>query len=817
MKKPELLAPAGEYAGLVGAVCAGADAVYLGGSRFSARALAHNFSDEELLTGIRFAHLHGRRIYLTLNTLIKEWEYPELCGFLKPLDEAGLDGVIVQDPGVLLLIRDRFPGLRIHASTQMAVTGVHGARWLQSQGVSRVVPARELSLKELVNIKSGTAGRGEQPEGIEIEAFIHGAMCYSYSGMCLMSAMLGGRSGNRGRCAGACRLPYAPAADKVTSRRREGGAERAEALPGQGHLLSLRDMCTLPVLQRLLRAEVIDSLKIEGRMKDPVYAAGVTSVYRKAIDGITEYPERTWQPDDEDIAVLKGLYLRTDLCDGYYFRHNGASMITVQTPGYVGSDEAVVREMRRRYLSETPRYPVTVQLRVRSGEPVALTLEEAEIRGPVGADTAEPLSVTVTGAPAEAARNRAATVETLTRQLDRFGESDFIPVSTRIDVGGDVFIAASAVNALRRRACEALSAAILRRYDEASRGNGSGTGETSPGQQTERAAEAERRRSGADGVKRAESLVTDGARMDRSAPGRARSSPGMCVSVERPEQLEMVLREARETGIGRLYLPLAFFLAPWQGCADRVLALSRRGTEVFAALPFILRQEWDGRSEGDIERVLFGKETQGVPVAGALVRNLEELAFLNERCYAGVIEADQGIPIWNRAALSFLAGQFDEWTLSPELRRREVGELLRAAGMKSRPGSDTPEETESGAPAENAGIVLYGRAAMMVSANCIRKTLGRCSGSGGWESFAEVLTDRMGRELPVTGDCRSCCNVIRNAVPTSLYRYREEIAELPVRRMRVDFTTETAQQVRQVLRGEFVSETTAGRFVHGVE
>ena len=257
MKKVELLAPAGNTEAFYGAIHAGADAVYLGGNRFGARAYAENFSEEELVACIRYAHLFGRKVYLTVNTLVKESEFSEIYEYLEPYYRAGLDGVIIQDMGVFSFIRENFPGMELHGSTQMTITGEYGAEFLKEQGACRVVPARELSLKEIRRIKEAT--------GMEIECFIHGAMCYCYSGQCLFSSILGGRSGNRGRCAQPCRLPYSSKGQK-------------ECYP-----LSLKDMCTIESIPELLRAG-IDSFKIEGRMKKAEYAAGVTAIYRKYID-----------------------------------------------------------------------------------------------------------------------------------------------------------------------------------------------------------------------------------------------------------------------------------------------------------------------------------------------------------------------------------------------------------------------------------------------------------------------------------------------------------------------------------------------------
>ena len=301
-QKIELLAPAGNFACFKAAINAGADAIYLGGEKFGARAYAGNFSKEEIIEALRIAHLFERKIYLTVNTLVKESEFEELVPYLAPLYEAGLDGAIVQDVGVLKCLRENFPNLALHASTQMTTTGIYGASYLKRLGVCRVVPARELSLDEIVDIKGKT--------GLEVECFIHGAMCYAYSGQCLFSSILGGRSGNRGRCAGPCRLPYTD--------------EKGKTL----YPFSLKDMYTLSMLPELIRAG-IDSFKIEGRMKSPEYVAGVTATYKKYIDMYLKNPDKPYRVFAEDEQLLKELYIRSDICSGYYHKHNDKSMVTL--------------------------------------------------------------------------------------------------------------------------------------------------------------------------------------------------------------------------------------------------------------------------------------------------------------------------------------------------------------------------------------------------------------------------------------------------------------------------------------------------------
>ena len=294
----ELLAPAGSFESLRAAVNAGADAVYMGGSRFGARAYADNPDERGLCEAIRFAHLHGCDFYLTVNTLLKDRELLELGDFLLPYYESGLDAVIVQDLGVFSYIRERFPDLPIHASTQMTVLGADGAAFLKDQGASRIVTARELSLEEIRKIHETT--------DIEIESFVHGALCYCYSGQCLFSSMLGGRSGNRGRCAQPCRLPYQWKDGRQVLNR-----------PEEAYLLSPKDMCTIEILPQILEAGVC-SLKIEGRMKRPEYTAGVVRIYRKYLDLYLERGAKGYHVDPKDFEELKTLYSRGGFSRGFY-------------------------------------------------------------------------------------------------------------------------------------------------------------------------------------------------------------------------------------------------------------------------------------------------------------------------------------------------------------------------------------------------------------------------------------------------------------------------------------------------------------------
>ena len=347
----EVLAPAGSMECLKAAILNGADAVYLGGEMFGARAYAGNFNKEELLEAIDYVHLYGKKLFLTVNTLMKEEELPLLPGFLKPFYEQGLDAVIVQDLGAVSVIRKHFPKLEIHASTQMTITGVHGARIAKKMGAKRVVPARELSLEEIQEIKDDT--------GLDMECFVHGALCYCYSGQCFMSSMLGGRSGNRGRCAGTCRLPFYLDGTKNTK----------NAYP-----LSLKDLCTIEHLPEILDHGV-DSLKIEGRMKGPRYVGEVTRIYRKYVD--LYLSEKPYKVESEDLKILMEVFNRGGFTGGYYKEYHGKDMMSMKRPDHQGLYVGKISKLMKGKISFTAQEDIhkgdALQIRINSEEKVELT------------------------------------------------------------------------------------------------------------------------------------------------------------------------------------------------------------------------------------------------------------------------------------------------------------------------------------------------------------------------------------------------------------------------------------------------------------
>ncbi len=423
------MSPAGNTESLYGVINAGCDAVYLGGRNFGARAYAGNFTDEELKEAIRLCRIFGKKLYLTVNTLVKEAEFSDLYDFLKPLSDLPPDGLIVQDAGVIRFLNREFPSIPIHASTQLSVTGVYAAKLLKEFGVTRIVPARELSLEEILKIRNGA--------GVEVEVFIHGAMCYSYSGRCLLSSSYGSRSGNRGRCSQPCRLPYRTEKDGYKKER---------------YLLSMKDLYTLELIPELVRAG-IDSFKIEGRMKKAEYAAGVTAVYRKYIDRVKEGSFAGIDGEDEEL--LRTLYVRSALSDGYFHRRNGGEMISKELPGYLGASEETLTKIRENYLKSRPKLPVSAMIRLRSGEPCSLTLT-------LGEKDKRTIEATVFGERVMEAMNAPLSEEKIREKIEKSGDSCFAVKGFRAEIEGNVFLPVKALNDLRRNALSKLAKEVVK-------------------------------------------------------------------------------------------------------------------------------------------------------------------------------------------------------------------------------------------------------------------------------------------------------------------------------------------------------------------
>ena len=421
----EILAPAGSFQTFKAVIEAGADAIYVGGAKFGARAYADNFSQEELLEALDYAHLRNKKVYLTVNTLLKNNEINDaLYDYLLPFYERGLDAVLVQDFGALNYIHKAFPDLPIHTSTQMTVTGIEGVKFLKKYGVTRVVMARETSLPEMKRIHEET--------GMELEAFVHGALCYCYSGQCLFSSLLGGRSGNRGRCAQPCRLPYTTLDSK------------GKLLLKDSYILSMKDMCGINNLKELKDSGVY-SLKIEGRMKKPEYAAGVVSFYRKYVDSmetVTNY----------DFERIKALGNRCGFTDSYYHNHNSSNMITYEKPNFAVGDESFASEISSKYVDKETKLPITGFCELNAGKNSFFTVQ------------CQNYVYTETGDVIDKAQKKPLIKEDVIKRLSKTGDTSFFFEEMNLSMDDNIFIPNGALNELRRNALNGLKNQILKEY-----------------------------------------------------------------------------------------------------------------------------------------------------------------------------------------------------------------------------------------------------------------------------------------------------------------------------------------------------------------
>lgn len=805
----ELLAPAGSYESLRAAVNAGADAVYIGGSRFGARAYADNPDEDALLDGIGYCHLHGKKLYMTVNTLLKEEELEqELYSYLLPYYQAGLDGVIVQDFGVVQYLAEHFPGLPVHASTQMTITGCDSVRVLQRHGVTRVVPARELSLDEVQQIIEET--------GIEVETFVHGALCYCYSGQCLFSSMIGGRSGNRGRCAQPCRLPF----------RREDGERNV--LGSQKYLLSMKDLCTLELLPEIVGAGIA-SLKIEGRMKRPEYTAGVVSIYRKYLDRLEQMDGKPkhWKADPEDLRTLMDLYNRGGFTGGYYHQHNGPKMMSMERPNHFGTEaarlilqkkggvqaqaleylypgdvleshdtsfgmtvkeevksggrillpktgmrpngnellyrtksEQLLRKLREAYVEQEQKIKINGVLKISAWEPAMLELHCGTVRVEV---RSEEIAQPAESRPVDAAAAR--------KQIEKTGNTMCTFEQLTVLVEDGLFFPLRALNELRRQGIEALTEKLLGRY----------------------------RRSGQPQQEHGELT-----RADVEEALLKQKGMQLTVSVQTLDQLEAVVRQPGE--IAGVYVDLLVAgTGRYRIDTGKLRALVQRikeaGLSCWLNFPPVFRAQDRSLLELEAMQALL------LEFDGFLLHTLDELGYVQLRGRDGQIWiGDDTFYAYNDKASGFLVQEgIGRRTLPAELNFKELMQLCSA---------EADEETE---------LVVYGRQALMHSAQCVTKNTSSCTQI----PKCGYLKDRKSAEFPVVNRCVTCCNTIYNSVPLDLTGCQKEIETLAPDFVRAAFTVESGEETAAVLRrlkqwritGQALDgqEGTRGHFRRGVE
>lgn len=757
-KKVEILSPAGSYESLKAAIAAGADAVYIGGTRFGARAYANNLTEEELLEAIDYVHLHGRKIYLTINTLLKEHELRnELYDYLLPYYKQGIDAVIVQDIGVLTYIKEQFPDLPIHASTQMTITNVLGAQFLKNLGAERIVTAREMQLSEIEEIAKNT--------DVEIESFVHGALCYCYSGQCLYSSLIGGRSGNRGQCAQPCRLPY-----------------RTDNQRGTQYVLSLKDICTLEYIPELVEAG-IDSFKIEGRMKKPEYVALVTAMYRKYVDLYLKKGKKSFRVEEKDREMLMDLYNRGGSHGGYYYTKNGRDMLSLERPNHAGvaalqvmkykgrnvtvkalvdihkgdvielpdgaenftfgtdvlkgktttfithknqkfsqdhilnrtRNESLLQWIKTSIIDSKSKMKINGRLKLSVNDAARLMIEYQDI------------TVEVTGEKAQEALNQPMNAERVEKQMRKTGNTLFEFEKLQIELDGNLFMPMQALNELRRTALESLENDILRKY----------------------------RREGKDRIPR----VTTSENL--------RQGMKFYVYVERLEQWEEAVKTK---SVERIYLDCNAVDNIWMNpqIEDIIEQTHQSEKQIYLAMPHIFRKDTIHKYE-EAYLHIFEAAWDGV-----LIRNYESYVFLKNNGYTGNIVTDYNLYQFNSHAKAFWENEMIESTTAPlELNFKELKEV----GM------------------ENSELVVYGYFPMMVSAQCVKKTTEGCKK----QKETCFIKDRYNKQFAVKNNCDYCYNIIYNTAPVVLTDQKMEIIELNPKAIRLHFTTENRQSMRKIM------------------
>lgn len=755
----EILAPAGSYESMVAAVNAGADAVYIGGSRFGARAYANNLDEEAMIRAIDFVHLHGCKIYMTVNTLVKEKELPEVYSYLKPYYEAGLDAVIVQDLGVFTYIHEHFPELPIHVSTQMTVTGKYSARMLKEMGAVRVVPARELTLTEIRDIYDTT--------GMEIETFVHGALCYGYSGQCLFSSLIGGRSGNRGRCAQTCRLPF----DVL----RDG---RFLNKKNEKYVLSLKDLCTLDLIPDILEAGVC-SLKIEGRMKSPRYTAGVVSVYKKYVDMYQKHGRSGYRVDPADRRMLLDLFDRGGQSDGYYKTHNGRDMVVLkEKPAFREGNQELFDHLDRTYVDAVKKEKIKGTAYFEVGKPARLTVS-AELGLCIAeripdetckekSASAAALLLRVDGDVVEEAKNAPMDEARIRKQLSKTGDSSFEFEELSIIVKGNVFVPVQALNSMRRQALEGLEKEILKQYRR-----------TLPEEMTE------------------DNLDVKGEEENSVSFEEKQHFTILVNSSEQFETAFSKMAEWKKTEPDRVFgIYLAseeFDASVWKSYVEKCHS---HDVECYLMMPRIFRSH----AENYFVKKLEMLKNAGFDAFGAA--SMEEPGFFKQNMPEAKLYFDHGMYSFNHLAAETMKRYgADRITIPVELNNREI----READVKGE-------------------MIVYGHLPMMVSAQCIRKTTEGCTG----KPEILYLKDRKGAEFPVRNQCRFCYNTIYNEKPLSLLGMSDEVDRFAPYSVRLNFTIEdkrTTEKVLQSFYDEYVSgravaplaEFTRGHFKRGVE
>ncbi|EQB89790.1 putative protease [Clostridium punense] len=791
MNKIELLAPGGSLESMYAAVQSGCDAIYMGGTKFSARAYASNFSDEDLIRAVDYCHLYGVKVYIALNTLIKENEMKEAFEYAKYLYTIGVDALIIQDMGLFTLVKASMMDFEIHASTQMTIHNGEGALFLRDLGFQRIVLSRELSLEEIKYISTDL--------GVETEVFVHGALCISYSGQCLMSSVIGGRSGNRGRCAQPCRLPYTVI--------NKGNEETRE-----GYLLSPKDMCTIDEIKDLIESNT-SSLKIEGRMKKPEYVAGVVSSYRDAIESV--YKEKGYDSSSHK-EILTQLFNREGFSKAYLRGNVGKDMMAYNFPKntgvylgkankdlsvtlskdislgdgirinqggfnitsivkgkekvefarkgevvklkpekykpndelYVTSDTKLMKKLSTAYENiYEKKLPLEIEVEFKVNEPFRL---KAEYEG----ETFE-----VTGDIVQVAQKRPLDKESIIKNLSKLGDTPFNLNKVDFKEFQEGFLPVAGINLVRRELIDKIINFITLRY------------------------------------KKSEENIL---KVEENYRVKAHKEiPDLLICISSTEQYNTVINFIEEEKFNSKYNNIALALDLFSMGND-IKINELNYNNIYIKVPNIIKEEFEG-----IARVV---EENLSNIRGIVTANLGIINRFKERTS---IIGDYKLNIFNHNSYDFYSSYADISALSVELTGRELRELSEKAKKPMQ-------------------IVLYGKYELMISEYCVigstfgeRSSSKNCRANCAKDSF--TLRDRMGEEFILKTD-KYCRSHIYNHVPVNLVPHMKELKKNGFNFFRVDFIDEGENKIKEVLKmimdekyeGDY-KEYTRGHYKRGVE
>lgn len=779
MLYPEILSPAGSIESLYAAVNAGCDAVYMGGEKFGARAYADNPDCTKLISAINYCHLHGVKLYMTVNTLLKDSEIKCLYEYIKPYYEAGLDAAIVQDLGVLRLLNIWFPDLKLHASTQMALTTGHCADILKRYGVTRIIPARELTLQEIKQIRNVT--------DTEIEVFVHGALCYCYSGQCLFSSMLGTRSGNRGRCTQPCRLPYS-------------------VYNKNSYILSMKELCALPYIGELIEAGV-SSFKIEGRMKRPAYTAFVTSMYKKYVNlykelgsnGYKRYIKSSKEELLHDIELLAEIYNREGFTYGYlkgsksdmsaFMRpnHGGVCVGEVVNKGKNTFEYKLFKDIKAYDVVETrdgmmkTGYEYTIGSDRTAGETVKAkfkkgcvinkkdkvyrtknytllddiksryidTNKKVIITGSFKAAYKERayllvknstgIEAVVYGDICERAQKSAATKEAVKKSISKTGDTEFEFGELEVLIDKDLFLPVSQLKNMRRQALNKLRDNIINSY--------------------------------------ARKALYIPYSVEKYSV--VKSPIVYKASVMTMAQLDAVLNS---TNISEVYIKTE--LLEEKSIRKAFVKVKSSGMRCCIVMPHIFRQNtWD--DENNIYKLQWD---------GYIIKNFEEYVFLTE--VLGIdacnIITDSGLYIMNSSCAAFWKELgVTKGTLPLELAVSEMENIAAILSMEA---------------------VIYTHVPLMVSAQCTVYNTKDCKKDSGADKSHTIIHDSEGREFIIVNYCKYCYNTIYQGKALSVIDYTDKLIDIGISSFRYDFTIEGAEETAKILSGKYSKKTHTGHY-----